>query len=40
LAASDEALRRRMEQFQDDLRETARRKGEKVRSDRSRTAGF
>ena len=35
-----EALRRRMEEFQDDLRETARRKGEKVRSDRPRTAGF
>jgi 5-(carboxyamino)imidazole ribonucleotide mutase len=40
LAASDEELRRRMEQFQGELRETARRKGEKVRSDRPRTAGF
>ena len=40
LAAADEQLRRRMETFQAELRETAHRKGEKVRSDRPRTAGF
>lgn len=40
LAASDDALRTRMEQFQDSLAEAAREKGAVVRGERSRTIGF
>jgi 5-(carboxyamino)imidazole ribonucleotide mutase len=40
LAASDEALRTRMEEFQQSLAESARDKGKAVRGEASRTIGF
>ncbi len=40
LAASDEALRAKMVEFQESLRDTAREKGKAVRSHTSRSIGF
>jgi 5-(carboxyamino)imidazole ribonucleotide mutase len=40
LAAADEELRARMEQFQEQLAEQARAKGQAVRSQQGRTVGF
>jgi 5-(carboxyamino)imidazole ribonucleotide mutase len=40
LAASDAALREKMERFQESLAEAARAKGAAVRGERSRTVGF
>ncbi|HSE09879.1 MAG TPA: 5-(carboxyamino)imidazole ribonucleotide mutase [Nocardioidaceae bacterium] len=40
LAASDDALRQKMERFQDSLTESARAKGAVVRGEQSRTIGF